>query len=153
MADLEDRVGRGDSIAGYDLARIKCVFSIGDPKSNRSSNLDILLAEATESNMELIGAMSKADLSEVWTQAYINNATDFDVSTLSYVDKQSAFFKFQAMNSQNVVTKEFVIPYYDTSRNLVQDAEALLDLVRFTTNDDAGVTQRKVLKATLIRQI
>jgi len=153
MADLEDRVGRGDNIVGYDLARIKCVFSIGDPKSNRSSNLDILIGEATDSNMQLIGAMSKADLSEVWTQAYINNATDFDVSTLSYIDKQSAFFKFQAMNGQNVVTKDFVIPYYDTSRNLVQDAETLLDMVRFTTNDDAGVTQRKVLKATLIRQI
>lgn len=153
MANLEDRVGRGDGITGYDLARAKLVFSIGDPKSNRSSNLDMLIDEVTESNLELIGAMSRADLSEVWTQAYINDATEFDVSTLSYVDKQSAFFKFQAMNGQNVVTKEFVIPYYDTSRNLMQDAQLLLDMVRFTTNDDSGITQRKVLKATLIRGI
>ena len=77
----------------------------------------------------------------------------FGVSTLSYNDRQSAFFKFQALNGQNFVTKEFVIPYYDTSRNLTQDAETLLDMVRFVSNDDTGITQRKVLKATLIRQI
>lgn len=154
MLNLEDRVGMGDSIESFELSRVKLVFSIGDPKSNRSSNFDMIMDEVVPANLELLGNMSRADLKEVWTQAYKNDASEFDVSTLSYIDKQALYCKFEAEEDQNTVKKELIIPYYDTARNPNTDAETILPFVRFSsTNDDANVVNRRVTKATLIRQI